>query len=178
MVSPRSTSPWPAGSCSCGDEPLTLRDLLRGSPLDARLAVLSACETAVPGVDLPDEVVSLPTGLLQAGAAGVVGSLWAVSDLSTMVLMARFYALWRSDGLDPPEALRRAQQWVRDTPNGVKRDMCPGIGELSGDHVAGRSQAPVGAGAGAPFAVLLGRVRVRGRVSRGAGRPPFTCRCR
>ncbi|MFF5310835.1 CHAT domain-containing protein [Streptomyces massasporeus] len=127
--------PLASGLLLAGDEPLTLRDLLRGSPLDARLAVLSACETAVPGVDLPDEVVSLPTGLLQAGAAGVVGSLWAVSDLSTMMLMARFYALWRSDGLDPPEALRRAQQWVRDTPNGAKRDMCPGIGELSGDHV-------------------------------------------
>ncbi|MFJ4525564.1 CHAT domain-containing protein [Streptomyces sp. NPDC088810] len=127
--------PLASGLLLAGDEPLTLRDLLRGSPLDARLAVLSACETAVPGVDLPDEVVSLPTGLLQAGAAGVVGSLWAVSDLSTMVLMARFYALWRSDGLDPPEALRRAQQWVRDTPNGAKRDMWPGIGELSGDHV-------------------------------------------
>ncbi|MFI9248713.1 CHAT domain-containing protein [Streptomyces sp. NPDC053069] len=127
--------PLESGLLLAGDESLTLRDLLRGSPLDARLAVLSACETAVPGTDLPDEVVSLPTGLLQAGVAGVVGSLWAVSDASTMALMARFYALWRSDGLDPPEALRRAQQWVRDTPNGAKRDMYPGIEELSGGHV-------------------------------------------
>ncbi|MFF9286556.1 CHAT domain-containing tetratricopeptide repeat protein [Streptomyces griseosporeus] len=127
--------PLESGLLLADDQPLTLRDLLRLGPLNARLAVLSACETAVPGTDLPDEVVSLPTGLLQAGAAGVVASLWSVSDTSTMALLARFYALWRSEGLDPPEALRRAQQWVRDTPNGVKRDMFPDIAELSGDGV-------------------------------------------
>lgn len=37
-------------------------------PLQVRLAVLSACETALPGTDLPDEVIGLPTGLLQAGS--------------------------------------------------------------------------------------------------------------
>ncbi|MFE2264923.1 CHAT domain-containing tetratricopeptide repeat protein [Streptomyces griseosporeus] len=127
--------PLESGLLLADDQPLTLRDLLRLGPLNARLAVLSACETAVPGTDLPDEVVSLPTGLLQAGAAGVVASLWSVSDTGTMALLARFYALWRSEGLDPPEALRRAQQWVRDTPNGVKRDLFPDIAELSGDGV-------------------------------------------
>jgi CHAT domain-containing protein len=49
--------------------------------------------------------------------------------------MARFYELWRSDGLDPPEALRRAQQWVRDAPNGAKRDRYPDVEELSGNRV-------------------------------------------
>ena len=53
--------------------------------------------------------------MLQAGVAGVAASLWSVSDISTMMLMARFYELWRHEGLKPPEALRQAQQWVRDT---------------------------------------------------------------
>src|SRR6185503_8601078 len=66
--------------------PVKLRDLLDGVRLHVRLAVLSACETALPGTELPDEVVALPTGLLQAGVAGVVASLWAVPDRSTAML--------------------------------------------------------------------------------------------
>ncbi len=52
---------------------------------------------------------------MQAGVAGVVASLWAVNDLSTMLLMARFYDLWRTDGLAPSAALRQAQRWLRDS---------------------------------------------------------------
>ena len=37
------------------------------------------------------------------------------------MLMARFYDGWKGEGLALPEALRRAQQWVRDTTNGEKR---------------------------------------------------------
>ena len=70
---------------------LTLGELLDLRLPGARLAVLSACETGIPGTNLPDEVISLPSGFLQAGVGGVVGSLWAVSDASTMMLMARFY---------------------------------------------------------------------------------------
>ena len=32
----------------------------------------------------------------------------------------RFYELWRLEKLEPSEALRRAQQWIRDTNNGKK----------------------------------------------------------
>ncbi len=103
--------------------PLTLGDFydLRLDP-GARLAVLSACETGIPSdLHLPNEVVSLPTGLVQAGVAGVVASLWSVADLSTMMLMAMFYEYWRGEGLAIPEALRKAQQWVRDTTNAEKQ---------------------------------------------------------
>ncbi len=82
----------------------------------ARLAVLSACETATIGEELVDEVVNFPTGMLQAGAAACIGSLWSVSDVSTALLMRRFYELWRA-GIGPSEALRRAQRWLRDTSN-------------------------------------------------------------
>jgi CHAT domain-containing protein len=112
--------PLESGLLMAHDEVLALRDAQGLRLARARLAVLSACETRLPGADLPDEVVSLPTGLVQAGVPGVVGSLWSVLDLSTAMLMVRFYDLWRRDGLPPMEALRRAQIWLRDTTNAEK----------------------------------------------------------
>jgi CHAT domain-containing protein len=102
-----------------GESDLRLRDLL-AMRLRLRLAVLSACETLPPGTDLPDEVVSLPTGLLQAGVGGVVASMWAVPDRATAMLMTEFYRRWRWSKLTPAGALRKAQQWLRDTTNGEK----------------------------------------------------------
>jgi hypothetical protein len=104
------------------DEPLDLRRILT-IRTRLRLAVLSACETGVPGTALPDEVVSLPTGLIQAGAAGVIASGWAVPDAATLALMSEFYQRWRSP--DPPAespaaALSAAQTWLRDSTNEAK----------------------------------------------------------
>jgi CHAT domain-containing protein len=89
---------------------LTVRELT-GRRLSLRLAILSACETGVPGTRLPDEVIGLPTALMEAG---VVASFWSVADDSTAQLMAHFHRLWRQEGLAPPEALCRAQLPLRD----------------------------------------------------------------
>jgi CHAT domain-containing protein len=99
--------------------PVDLEQLM-GMRLHVRLAVLSACETALPGTDLPDEVIGLPTGLLQAGVAGVVASLWAVPDRATAMLMTEFARRWRADWSDPAKALCEAQRWMRDTTNRAK----------------------------------------------------------
>lgn len=88
--------------------------------LRVRLAVLSACESALPGTELPDEVVALPTGLLQAGVAGVVASQWSVPDRATAMLMTEFYRCWRWEQMPPAAALRAAQRWLRDTTNAQK----------------------------------------------------------
>ncbi len=88
-----------------------------------RLAILSACATGIPGAVLPDELVSLPSGMLQAGVAGVVASLWLVDDLSTMLLMTRFYELWQ-DETEPAEALKRAQVWLRNAKGLELADAC------------------------------------------------------
>ena len=109
------TTPLNSGLSMANNEILSLRDFLDLQLKRLRLVVLSACETGIPGTALPDEVVSLPTGLLQAGVAGVVSSLWSVADLSTMVLLSRFYELWRTEKLHPPAALRQAQIWLRDS---------------------------------------------------------------
>ena len=98
---------------------LTIKDLLELKLAETemggiRLAILSACETGLQGTENADEAISLPTGLIQAGVAGVIASLWSVSDLSTMILVSRFYTLWRTENLEPSIALNKAQKWLRD----------------------------------------------------------------
>jgi tetratricopeptide (TPR) repeat protein len=96
---------------------LRLSDLLDarqhgGSP---RLVVLSACDTGLSDVEQnPDEFTGLPTGFIFAGAAGVVASLWPVSDLSTTLLMGKFYDLHVGEGQPPAQALRKAELWLKD----------------------------------------------------------------
>lgn len=85
-------------------ERLTLKDLLDTALSHVRIVVLSACDTAVLDTAVPEEVISFPTGLLEAGAAAVIASLWPVLDLSTMLLMARFYTNWRLSNMKPAEA--------------------------------------------------------------------------
>ncbi len=97
-------------------QPLTLADIIGKLDLDtARLVVMSACETGLTEFrQSPDEYVGLPAGFLQAGAPGVVSTLWAVDDLSTMLLMERFYQCHLKDEMEPAAALRQAQLWLRD----------------------------------------------------------------
>ena len=49
-----------------------------------------------------------------------IASLWSVSDLSTMLLLTKFYDLWREHHLPPDQALRKAQIWLRDMTNREK----------------------------------------------------------
>ncbi|HET7013617.1 MAG TPA: CHAT domain-containing protein [Streptosporangiaceae bacterium] len=92
---------------------LTLRAIFALPAAPHRLAILSACETHRSGTDLPDEGTGLPTGLIQAGFAGVVAAHWPVNDRSTSDLMTRFHDLWRNEGLSPAAALAQAQQQCR-----------------------------------------------------------------
>jgi CHAT domain-containing protein len=113
-------NPLRSGFLMSGDEVLTLADLFHVDLNRVRLLVLSACETGLMGIPLPDEAVSLPSGMLQAGARAVISPLWAISSDTALLLVSRFYQLWRRQGLDPAEALRQAQIWVRDSTNQEK----------------------------------------------------------
>jgi CHAT domain-containing protein len=95
---------------------LTLRDLLDGS-LDFsshRLAVLSACQTGTTYEQVPDEVIGLTAGFMQAGIPGVVATLWPINDRSTVVLVAEFYRLLVAEKQDPATALNQASRYLRD----------------------------------------------------------------
>jgi CHAT domain-containing protein len=80
-----------------------------------RLVVLSACETGLSDIVTanPDEFIGLPGSFAGLGAAGVVGTLWPVSDDATALLIAKFYELHLDSGMSPPAALRQAQLWLR-----------------------------------------------------------------
>lgn len=68
-----------------------------------------ACQTGLGKEIRGEGVVGLTRGLMYAGAAKVVVSLWSVSDNATADLMARFYTELISAGRSPAAALRGAQ---------------------------------------------------------------------
>jgi len=73
---------------------------------------LSCCETNLGMTKITDDILTLGTGFLCAGARSVVSSLWAVDDLAT-ALFSIFYYEYRKAGLSRPEALRRTQKKLR-----------------------------------------------------------------
>jgi CHAT domain-containing protein/tetratricopeptide (TPR) repeat protein len=82
--------------------------------LEGQFVVLSACQTGLaagPLADVPagDDWVGLMHGFLQAGAGGVLASLWRVEDRATAELMQRFYRHLRA-GAPEATALARAQR--------------------------------------------------------------------
>ena len=118
--------------------------------LDADLVVLSACQTGL-GKQLRGEgMVGLSTAFLFAGTPSLVMSLWNVPDVSTALLMRRFYENLLA-GQNKAAALREAKSWLRDLPrseiaklenldprlHGATRGLSEGIqaekGELAGE---------------------------------------------
>ena len=82
--------------------------------------VLSACESGLAGPNLLDEAIGLPIAFLAAGCGAVVSTLWVVEDLSTALVMLRFYWHWRHEHLPLPLALARAMHWLRSTSDQAK----------------------------------------------------------
>ncbi|MBC6476640.1 MAG: CHAT domain-containing protein [Hormoscilla sp. GM7CHS1pb] len=73
---------------------------------------LSCCETSFGVTEITDDIITIATGFLCAGARSVVGTLWAVSDIATAILCVYYYQQ-RHKGKSRPEALREAQVWLR-----------------------------------------------------------------
>ncbi len=76
---------------------------------------LSCCETHLALAQITDDILSLSTGFLCAGARSVVSTLWSVDDLAT-ALFSIFYYQYRQQGLNRPEALQQAQIKLRTLP--------------------------------------------------------------
>jgi CHAT domain-containing protein/tetratricopeptide (TPR) repeat protein len=110
-----------------GRTSLTLADLV-GLRLPCQLVVLSACNSGRGATTGGDEVLSMTRGLLGAGAASVVVSLWPVRDVSTAVLMARF-AEHLANGADPARSLQLAQQWYRGLDEPGRREALDAVSQ-------------------------------------------------
>jgi CHAT domain-containing protein len=81
------------------------------------LVVLSACKTAL-GRDVRGEgLLGITRGFMYAGASSVVASLWNVDDAATAELMRLFYSNMLQRGMKPAEALRAAQNSIRQQPD-------------------------------------------------------------
>ncbi|MDQ2099233.1 MAG: CHAT domain-containing protein [Tychonema bourrellyi B0820] len=95
---------------------LTLEEIFDLPLSKCSLVTLSACETGLTDIgDTTDEYIGLPSGFLYAGTTNVISTLWAVNDVSTAILMIRFYELFLSETRPPVAiALRESQLWLRD----------------------------------------------------------------
>ncbi|QXJ23347.1 CHAT domain-containing protein [Actinomadura graeca] len=113
----RGDAPLDSALLMAYDEPLTLRDLVElDVPARPRLIVLPACESFPGGDGAPEEVVGLPAGLLQAGCQGVLASQWAVSSLTSALVVAAFYKRCAT-GSHPAAALCGVQREFRGLTN-------------------------------------------------------------
>ena len=76
--------------------------------LDARLTVLSACNTGIGNLKKGEGVMSLARGFLYAGCPGIIMTLWEVEDNAGTKIMSNFYRNLKK-GKHTDEALRAAQ---------------------------------------------------------------------
>ena len=103
---------WREGKTADINNCLTLADILLLQFKHCRLVVLSACETALIDTNNRSDYIGLPTGFLHAGAMGTLASLWAVNDLSTALIMVKFYELLQP-GVSIGKALHDTQRWFK-----------------------------------------------------------------
>ena len=102
-----------------GGDVLTLGEVLTNQAFgSARLITLSACQTAIVDFQrLINESIGFPAGFMQIGVPSIIGTLWGINDLSTSLLMIRFYTLHIKHNLPPARALKESQRWLRDLTN-------------------------------------------------------------
>ena len=79
---------------------------------DARLVVLSGCESALGRSTQGEGVLGIASAFFAAGSRSLVASIWEVDDRVTADLMDRFYA-GLADGKSVATALRAAQLEIR-----------------------------------------------------------------
>jgi len=79
-----------------------------------QLVVASACQTALGDVMVGEGVLGLRRAFVLAGAQTLIVSLWTVNDVSTAILMERFYINLIEKTMGRADALKEAQYYVRD----------------------------------------------------------------
>jgi CHAT domain-containing protein/tetratricopeptide (TPR) repeat protein len=120
-----------AAPAAGGDGLLQAWEILERLRLDADLVTLSACGTGLGREAAGEGLIGLTRAFQYAGARSILASLWGVSDRSTAVLMARFYAGLRA-GLPKDVALREAQRQLLRT-EGLAHPYSWAGFELNGD---------------------------------------------
>jgi CHAT domain-containing protein len=92
-------------------EELTYQHLRQLPRFSARLVVLSACRSGATAITV-EHAINLPGAFLAAGAAAVLGTFWRSEEMSSLLLVQRFYDLWTTGTHSPGQALGDAQAWL------------------------------------------------------------------
>ena len=93
---------------------ITAEDVSGLDLTETELVVLSACETGLGEIRTGEGVFGLRRAFMLAGAKTLVMSLWKVADLTTPIIMGRFYDNLLNKKLPRDESLREAQLYLRE----------------------------------------------------------------
>lgn len=105
---------------SAGPGRLTADEIAQLDLSGVRLVVLSACETQSSVKGRPGGFAGLSGAILAAGASGVLGSLWHVSEGPSAELIREFYRAY-TPGSNGAGALRQAQRRMVESRDPVLR---------------------------------------------------------
>jgi CHAT domain-containing protein len=104
-----------AGALYLHDGPLTVLDVAALNLENAEFAFLSACQTAVGGVDLLDEAIHISGALQLAGYRQVIATLWRIPDQPAAHIANRVYQLATTgDRLDLTRTAHALHQVTRE----------------------------------------------------------------
>lgn len=92
---------------------LSAREISRMDLRGTDLLVLSACQTGLGDI-AGDGVFGLQRGFKKAGVNTIVMSLWEVHDFATQLLMGRFYGNLFVKKMSKQDALKAAQEYVKN----------------------------------------------------------------
>jgi CHAT domain-containing protein len=105
-------APEEQGAADLKESNLTAEEIF-GLEMQADLVTLSACESGVNERRPGDELIGLTRALIYAGTPSVAVSLWSVDELSTNILMRKFYESLLDQQQTKVDALREAQRYMR-----------------------------------------------------------------
>ncbi|HEV7646030.1 MAG TPA: CHAT domain-containing protein [Pyrinomonadaceae bacterium] len=104
------------------DSLLANHEIIRGKFLNAKLIVLSACQSGVEKFYNGEGMIGSSRAFLATGVPLVVASQWNVDSGATAELMTRFHRYRKQNGSSTVDALRRAQLDMLDSQNSIYRE--------------------------------------------------------
>ena len=120
-------------------QPLTSQEIAKFDLRNYYLVSLSACETGITGKEeLIDEFVGLSSSFLAAGAVYTLSTLWIVNEISSALMMIRFYQILNEqrcqNKLHPALALKEAQKWLRTITYSALSNWYLALSEITKDN--------------------------------------------
>lgn len=99
-------------SSGCGNGILTADEISRMDLRKTELVVLSACRSGLGDIS-HSTVQGLLSAFSAAGARWMISHMWEAGDFATPILMDAFYNAYLNKGMDVPDALHYAKQYLR-----------------------------------------------------------------